>query len=308
MKKLTYLIALFAVFLSCDEILLEDDITNEVVNLVAPVDDAQFYSTGITFTWDPIENGTQYRIQIARPNFDSPLQIVADNVVDTTSFTTQLNVGQYEWRVQAVNSGYKTAYTTRSLTVLSNEDFQNNAVTLSSPSDNTITKTAFQNLIWQPVIGASVYHLQVVNTTASTAVFEQDVTGTIFNYTFPEGSYQWKIRATNGTQNTLYSSRSILVDTTVPNTPQLTAPANLNNTSDNDVTFQWTRTPISGSTEKDSLYIYTNNTLTALQYKNQETSPYTSALSNGTFYWYVKAFDQAGNLSQQSAVFSFTLN
>ena len=309
MKKILLLPMLLLLVFSCEEILLEDDITDETVNLVAPVDDAEFYSTGITFTWDPIANGTQYRIQIARPNFTAPLQIITDNVVDTTSFTTQLNVGDYEWRIKAVNSGYQTAYSTRAFKVLSNEDFQNNSVTLSLPANNTITNVPSQNLVWQPVIGATGYHIQIVNTQSNTSVSEQDTNGTTFTYLFPEGSYQWKVRAGNGDQNTLYASRTILVDITAPNTPQLAIPANLNNTSNNDVTFQWNRVTIAGSVEKDSIYIYNNNTLTDLEYKNEQTSPYnTPTLGDGTYFWFVKAFDAAGNVSQQSSVFSFTLN
>lgn len=309
MKKLYSILFLCLICMSCEEILFEDDISDEIVQLVAPHDGAQFSSTGITFTWNPIENGTQYQIQIAKPNFINPLQIITDSTIDTTSFTTQLNIGQYEWRVRAVNSGYSTVYSTRAFTVLNNEDFQNNSVTLSSPANNIITNSASQNLIWQSVIGATGYHLQIVDNTTSTLTFEQDVTPTNYTYTFPDGNYQWKVRATNGSQNTLYSTRLLLVDTTVPNTPTLSTPANQSNTSDNDVTFQWARTPIAGSAEKDSIYIYSNQALTTLTYKNLETSPYnTSTLSDGTYYWFVKSFDEAGNVSQQSTVFSFTLN
>lgn len=293
---------------SCEEIIMEDDISNEVVHLVAPVNNAQFFSTGVTFTWDPIEYGTHYRIQIAKPDFANPMQIVLDTTIDTTSFTTQLNVGEYEWRVRAVNSSYSTAFSSRFLTVVSNEDFESNSVTFSSPVNNLITNVGTQNLSWQPVIGATGYTVQVVNST-NTIVHEQNVTGTSYSYTFPEGNFQWKVRATNGEQNTLFASRSITVDTTVPNTPVLVSPVNLANTSDNDITFEWTRTPIAGSTETDTIYIYTNSTLTDLEYKNLETSPYnTSTLNDGTYYWFVKSFDEAGNVSQQSSVFSFTLN
>lgn len=311
MKKIAYFIvpALILINISCEEILMEDDITGETVRLTAPVDDAQFFSTGITFTWEPIEYGTQYRIQIARPNFDAPLQIVADNIVDTTSFTAQLNVGDYQWRVQGVNSSYHTAFTTRSFTVVSNEDFQSNSVTLTSPSNNIITNDASQNLVWQPVIGATSYQVVVVDAENNSIISDETTTVTDYSYAFTEGNFHWKVRASNGEQNTLYSSRSLLIDTTTPNTPVLNTPADLSNTSDNNVAFQWTRNPVAGSMEKDSIYIFNNSQLNDLEYKNLETSPYnTSSLSEGTYYWYVKSFDEAGNSSQQSSVFSFTLN
>ena len=310
MKRLLYCLPLlFLLLYSCEEILLEDDISDETVPLVAPVDGAQFNSTGITFTWEPIENGTLYRIQIARPDFDNPMQIIVDNTIETTSFTTQLNVGEYEWRVQAVNSGYETAFSTRSLTILSNEDFQSNSVTLSSPSDNLVTNDNSQTLSWQPVLGATGYHAQIVNSANGSVVYDEDISGSSFGFSFPDGNYLWRVRATNGSQNTLYSSRSLLVDTTAPNTPLPVAPANLSNTSDNNVSFEWTRAAVAGTAEKDSLYIYSNQALTTLVYKNEETSPYaTSTLEEGTYWWYVKAFDTAGNVSSQSSVFRFTLN
>lgn len=311
MKKISFFIIpfLFFAFFSCEEILLEDDISDEIVQLVAPVNNADFYSTGLTLTWDPIENGKQYRIQIARPNFAHPIQIVVDEVTEKTSYSTQLNIGQYEWRIQAFNSGYSTVYSTRSFTIVSNEDFQNNTVTLLSPLDVIITNAASQNLKWEEIIGATGYHVQAINLDNNNITLEQDVTVENFNYTFPQGNFQWKVRATNGEQNTLYASRSLLVDTTSPNTPVLTTPANASTITDDEVTFQWTRTSsANGSEEKDSIYIYKNVALTNLQYEGEQTSPYNSELPNGTYYWFVKSFDEAGNVSQQSTVFSFTIN
>lgn len=309
MKKMLLMLLTVILLQSCEEILMEEDISEQVVALTAPVNNAQFFSTGITFSWEPVEAATGYRIQIARPNFETPLQILSDETVSATNFTTQLTPGVYQWRVKAVNSSYTTAYTTRSFTVVSNENFQENSVALVSPVDNLLTNQAGQVLTWQQVIGATGYRLQIVNTTTGTIAAEQDLPGTSYTYTFTQGQYQWKVRATNGNQNTIYSARSLIVDTTSPNTPQLTAPANLYNSSNNEVSFQWTRTPIAGSAERDSLYIYSNSALTSLQYKNVQNSPYTnSALPDGTYYWFVRSFDAAGNAGTQSTVYSFTLN
>lgn len=310
MKKLILSILGISITLlfSCEDIIYEDDISDETVHLVAPYDGAVFNSTGITFTWDPIENGSQYRIQIARPNFDQPLEIMSDNVIDSTSFTTQLNVGTYQWRVQGVNSSYTTRYSTRSFTIQSNEDFQNNSVTLLSPANNALTNVAQQQLLWQAVIGATVYQLQLIRLSDSSVIIDEETVATSYPYTFSDGNYQWKVRAGNGEQHTLYASRNISIDITAPGTPVLNAPVNLSNSSDNDVIFQWSRTPIAGSQEKDSIYIYNNNLLTDLEYKDEHNSPFSKTLDNGTYYWYVKSFDAAGNAGQQSSVFSFTLN
>ena len=309
MKKLFYLLFIVTLLFSCDEIIMEDDISDKSVTLLAPANDAEFFSTGITFNWNPLEYVSEYRIQIALPDFENPLQIVIDQIIDTTSFSTQLNTGQYEWRVQAVNSGYSGLFATRAFTIISNEDFQNNSVALTSPANNLITNTASQYLSWESIIGAEQYQLLITDANGSTIIVDEQFPETGYSYSFPDGNFQWKVRASNGTVNTLYTSRSLLVDTTVPTTPVLDSPANESASSENTVVFQWSRVPIAGSTEKDSIYIYKNNTLTLLEYKNEQTSPYNMTnLANGTYYWYVKSFDEAGNISQQSSVYSFSLN
>ncbi|MFE3872720.1 hypothetical protein ACFX5F_15975 [Flavobacterium sp. ZS1P70] len=297
----------FLMFFSCEEILLEKDISKEVEVLVAPVNNAKFFSTGVTFTWESVPYATKYQLQIAKPNFANPMQIVLDTMVTTTSFTQQLPIGDYEWRVRAVNSAYSTNYVSRLVSVVSDVDFQSNTVVLNTPANNLITKTALQSLSWQPIIGATTYQFQVYDGN-NTVISDQTITDTGLNYTFLEGSYFWRVRASNGTQQTLYSSHAVLIDTIIPNTSVLTSPANASTTTNKDVSFQWSRIPISGSVEKDSIYIYTDNALTVLKLKNEASSPFTSILGFGTYYWFTKSFDQAGNMSTKSTVFSFTIN
>lgn len=294
-------------FASCEEILLETDISDEVVQLVAPANNSNFNSTGITFTWETVPDATKYRLQIAKPNFENPTQIVLDTIVTSTYFTQQLAIANYEWRVKALNSAYGTGYSSRFFAVVSNEDFQNNTVVLNTPANNLITKTPLQSLSWQSIIGATKYQLQIYDSN-NTIKLDETLTTTSYDYTFPEGSYSWRVRATNGEKQTLYTSRAILVDKTAPNTPTLVSPVNASASSNTSISFQWNRTAISGSAEKDSIYIYTNSTQTALQLKAEATSPYSSTLTTGTYYWFTKAFDAVGNTSAKSTVFSFTIN
>lgn len=298
---------LFIGFVSCEEILLETDISDEEVQLVAPANNTNFSSSGVSFTWEAVPYATKYRLQIAKPNFESPTQIVLDTLISTTSFTQQLAIGSYEWRVKALNSAYGTNYSSRFFSIASNDDFQNNTVVLSSPANNLITKTDLQSLSWQAIIGATNYQLQVYDS-SNTIKLDETLTATSYSYTFPEGSYSWRVRASNGAKQTLYTSRTILVDKTAPNTPILVSPLNASTTTNTTISFQWNRTAISGSAEKDSIYIYTNSALTALQLKAEATSPYSGTLTTGTYYWYTKAFDAAGNSSAKSSTFSFIIN
>lgn len=293
--------------LSCEEILFEDNISDKKIELVAPVDHANFFSTGVSFSWNKVETATKYHLQIAKPTFAAPLQIVLDTLVISNTFTHQFNIGDYEWRVKATNSAFETSYESRSFSIVSNDKFEDNTVSLLTPTNELNTNTLSQNLSWNAIIGASGYQVQVYDND-NTVIKNETVTATSLNYTFTQGNYFWRVRANNGTQQTLYSSRSILVDTTVPNTPVLSSPADASTPTTKDVIFQWNRTPVSGSVEKDSIYIYKDRTMTLLQIKSEANSPFTKEMNSGTYYWFVKAFDKAGNVSRQSTVFSFTVN
>ena len=295
-------------FLSCAEVLMEDDISDEIVVLLAPVDNAQFFSTSVTLTWEPVQYATKYRLQIAKPNFATATEIVLDTELTSTSFTQQLNIGDYEWRVKAINSAYETNYVARRLTVVSNDEFDNNIVVLNNPFNSLNSNIVNQTLSWNAVIGATSYQLQIFDN-SSTLLVDQTLATTSYLHTFPEGSFTWKVRASNGTDTTLYSSRTILIDTTLPNVPTLTAPTNASTTTSTNVSFNWNRTAISGSQEFDSLYIYSNVALTSLVLKKRVTNPHSETiLDNGTYYWRMKSFDEAGNVSAVSSTFSFTKN
>jgi hypothetical protein len=294
-------------FLSCEEILMVDNITKKEVSLTAPANNAILSTSGVTFSWETVEGADKYQLQIAIPSFEAARQIILDTVVSKNSYTQQLNIGKYEWRIRAINSAYETAYTKRSFEILNNDDFQNNTVVLLTPSNNLITKTALQKLSWDAIIGATNYQIQVLDEN-NTLVKDQTSETTILNFTFDEGKYTWKVRASNGTEQTLYTSRSITVDTKVPNTPTLSSPLNASTTTNKSINFEWNRTAVPGSAERDSIYVYKESALTNLSFKDRGTSPYNKTMTAGTYYWFVKSFDDAGNQSARSTVFNFTIN
>lgn len=304
-KYFTFLLILS--FFSCEEILIVPDLSNEEVVLIAPGNNVVLSSSGVTLSWNTVKDAERYQLQIATPNFDAPQQLILDTLVLKNSFTKQLNIGKYEWRVKALNSAYGTSYTKRAFEILNNDDFQKNTVVLLTPPNNTITKTAVQKLSWDTIIGATSYQLQILDEN-NTVVKEQSTATTLINFTFDEGKYNWKVRASNGTAQTLYTSRSILVDTKAPNSPTLSNPVNASTTTNTSINFQWTRTPIAGSSEKDSIYVYTESALTNLNFKDKATAPYNKTLTKGTYYWFIKSFDEAGNQSPRSTVFNFTIN
>ena len=75
------------------------------------------------------------------------------------------------------------------------------------------------------------------------------------------------------------------------------------------VSFSWTREALEGTTEFDSIYIYRNEQLTDLVTKDEVVAPAAITLDTGeSYYWLIRAFDAAGNQSEASDTFNFSIN
>ncbi len=98
------------------------DISKENVVLSIPKDNETFKTNEtINFSWQAVEDATEYTIQVATPNFDNPTETLKDETTAATSFSIdKLAEGDYEWRVKAGNDVYDTEYTTQDFVVEAN--------------------------------------------------------------------------------------------------------------------------------------------------------------------------------------------
>ncbi len=309
--KYLYIVSAIVIFtISCDDIIFEEDISESNLIILAPTNNASIVSGNISFNWETVSNADKYQIQIATPNFADAIQIVLDSTISKTSFTKQLLTNNYEWRVKAVNSAFETSYFTNTLTVTEVEDFTDKEVVLLSPINNLISNESSQSLTWKSVEGATEYRVQIWQPDINgTLVHDEVVSLTSMEYTFLDGNYTWQVRAQNYTQNTLYFSRTLLVDTVKPNIPTLLTPINNENKASGKISFTWERESIVGSVESDSIYVYTDAELKTQVFKDISTNKqYEKDLSANSYCWYVQSFDTAGNQSSNSTIFSFNLN
>ena len=116
LKKILFS-TIFLALLSCEETLFEPDISEEAVNILAPLDGVAIRSEITRFSWSAVSGATAYRLQVATPNFENASQILVDTVVEQLSLEERLLSGQYQWRVRAENSGHQTAFTSALFTV-----------------------------------------------------------------------------------------------------------------------------------------------------------------------------------------------
>ncbi|CAL2063788.1 hypothetical protein [Tenacibaculum sp. 190524A05c] len=107
MKKSIVVMFLVTLLVGCEAIFV-DNISDDKVEILAPVDGTVMGAGSITFSWKELEGADEYRVRIAKPNFLNAAQIVADSLVTKTSFSNVLEAGEYEWIVYGVNSEYES--------------------------------------------------------------------------------------------------------------------------------------------------------------------------------------------------------
>jgi hypothetical protein len=299
-------VGLSLLIISCEEILLEQDITNKTVEIIAPAGGTVVGSPDVTFNWTALEGASFYHLQIATPDFVAPQQLITDSIVEGNFYFQELTENEYEWRVNALNSGYHTSYASAPFGVNVPGDFSDQHVNLYSPSDNYLSQTRSVALNWEEIENATVYRIQILK--EGQLVDEKTTAQTNFQMEMAEGEFIWRVRAENEFNTTFYSERNIFIDTEKPNTPQLLNPVDNLELSTTAVAFQWFREEINGSDEVDSLFIFKDIELNQLVEKDQVTTSHSTILERGeTYYWLMKSYDAAGNIGDQSSVFSFSI-
>ena len=91
------------------------------------------------------------------------------------------------------------------------ENIKSDKVLLMAPGDSLQTRTYAQNFIWQEVIGARTYHLQIAQPSfdsLQTIVLDTLLKSAKFTHSLSPGNYQWRVRAENAGYQTAYSFRN----------------------------------------------------------------------------------------------------
>ena len=203
------------------------------------------------------------------------------------------------------------------------------APTLTSPTNNAITGDNTPTLNWGAVSGAATYSIQIDNDAAFTAPIllttgpSGPPTSTSFTPTgaqsLADGTYYWRV-ATKGTGTdalgTYGSPFSFTVDTSGPSAPNLVAPSDVAFTNDPTPFYDW-----DASTDVSGIERYTVEVATSSSFGgtlvagaganiNAPTTQFDSTftLSDGQYYWHVRARDNLGNNGPFSTTRTFTVD
>ncbi|RXR21260.1 hypothetical protein EQG63_04795 [Flavobacterium amnicola] len=311
------LLATTMILFSCEDI-LEEDITNDTIQTVSPIEKDTISSNVVNFQWNIIKGATNYRVQV----FNENLAVVLDSLVgNKVSLTHPFLPGTYKWRVRGENAGYQSVYSFPvGFTVVQSNDLTNQQVVLSNPISGLYTNSTSLICTWQDLIPADYYELELVNVTAGQTIILQQSNITSTSVTLnnanlaQDAEYLWKIKAVNATSQSVFSNRNFFIDRVNPNQPQNSLPANNSTQTVNQpIAFTWTMPSDAGTIQSQINYTieFSNTTTfaTILQTSTSATTMIQQSFANaGDYYWRVKAVDAASNVSTYSTAFKFTIN
>ena len=297
---------------ACDAI-IEPSISKKAIQPEAPSDQYQNTSYTVNFWWDEVDHALAYHLQVVKPDFNNPGNLVLDTIIQKNTFAFTLSPGNYQWRVLAQNGSSQTAYSTpRNFSVVAGS-IKQQAVQLSSPANNLVTNQSPVLLQWSPLYGATKYQLEIdTNNFAdeNTLVYNQTIATRQYSFSFPkDGVYQWRVKAENDTAQAQWSIvNAVTYDHTPPAAATLSTPADAS-TLPLPVNLQWNA---ASGAAKYKLYVYKSDgtTLYSQSFPMVLTSTsYSFNLGNSgdKLYWTVTALDAAGNESPAATKRSFTL-
>jgi len=309
------LIGLALIAFSCEDI-LEEDISNDIVQAITPTKDAVIESNVVNFKWNSLKGADKYRVQV----FESDQVLILDSLTTKTSLTLPLEAGSYIWRVRAENYAYQSTYSFPSnFATIIPDDLTNQQVILLMPDNDKYLNFTSITLNWEPLDKATSYSVKVVNTATGQEVYPQtDVADTSVTLDLPEladGNYEWRIKAKNAeTETKQYGAKKFNLDTTPPNQPKNALPAdNSTQAVNTSITYTWTIPTDTGNIKSPISYVIEFasdvdfNTITQTLYSNTTTLQQTFSAA-GTYYWRVRGVDLAGNIGTNSTGFKITAN
>jgi predicted phage tail protein len=281
--------------------------------LTSPADKSTGLPTNLKLTWESISNADTYRLEVSKnQNFSS--LVINNSSLKTNEFTVSglEEDTPYFWRVRASNSAgnssYSPVWTFRTIKPI----LIPAVPTLLSPSNTGKDISISPSLQWTAVTGATTYTVQIskednfenliLNNSAVTSNSLQ-VNGLQDGLT-----YYWRVRATNESGNSAFStvwSFQTKISLNPPPIPVLTSP------SDNSIGLSTTlKLTWSATTDTDNygIEISKNPDFSSLvSSTNSLKNEYTvSGLQEETqYFWRVKAANSVGT-SAWSQVWSFT--
>lgn len=176
---------------------------------------------------------------------------------------------------------------------------------------NATTSNPYIALAWSSVWRAQAYELFIARDNGFSQIVASQITpdmNVLLQSPLADGVYHARVRAYNSDLNPGKFSKtySFTMDSTPPPPPTLVSPANASSTPKRP----WLKWSASNGAVKYQLEVDNNADFSSPEFSattNKLTLQTKALLGSRTYYWRVRAVDAAGNWSEWSNVFSFTV-
>lgn len=304
-RLLTLVLFTIIFYLSSCYDIIEADLSKSTVTILTPKDSVKIGTSTVTLWWNEVDEATGYNVELVTPSFDIISNVIIDSNIVGDKFVISLAPGKYAWRIRAHNNNTKGYYTYATFYIDSNLNIANERIILSSPANNSITNVRPVTFKWQRLAIANSYRFQLYDSTQTLIYSEADITNTqlLFNQDLPDNKYTWKVRGENDNGVTQYSSYSLVIDSTPPIAPSLSAPVNNYISTGGIINFSWTTGTDNIQSDYNKLLIATDSFFSnpVIEIDISNTS-YLDTLAIGKYYWSVSTIDKAKNQGTWSAV------
>lgn len=189
------------------------------------------------------------------------------------------------------------------------DDLTGKLVTILAPSDNDTVAVSNPLFWWNELNGARSYRLQIVYPDFSSPqqlLYDTALETDRFNpVLLPGNTYQWRLRAENGSSQGAWITRTLTIDSSVSlanQTVVITSPAsNGTSTAYSSVSFTWNS--LNGATLYRTEII---NALTGVQLTTSTSTlaNYTTTLSQGSYEFRVRAENSSSFTAWSSRTFT----
>jgi hypothetical protein len=191
-------------------------------------------------------------------------------------------------------------------------NLKDKTVTLLSPQDNFQTTSNTVSFWWEELDGAIGYRLQIVDsafTSIINLIADTIVEGTQFTQGLQPGKYQWRIKAVNGSSQTVYTTpRTLRIDTTSNISTQsiiLISPSGNFYSNSSTNTFKWLA--LTNADDYRLQVINQNNSVTVVDVIFQ-TDSFTYTLTEGSYTWQVRAQNSVSNTQYSTRTLNVDLS
>lgn len=296
---------------SCSEF-IEPSIEHRNITILAPADKIETNSYQQTFWWNPLTDALAYRLQVVSPNFDSVSKLIIDTLIKNEKFVYTLDPGKYQWRVRGENGSSVSNFSYRFLEIFPSS-LTDQIMQVTSPLNGIYTSNQSLKFEWLRLFGAKNYRLQLdANNFQDENKMALNITTdnlTFLHNLLEEGTYQYRIRAENTTENSIWSNvGTFTYDVTGPVAVIIKAPVEKQQVSQ-PVRLIWDKVADAISYE---IFIYKSDRQT-LYHKNYPLRLNSTEHSfnlgevGETIAWRVRAYDRTGNAGAYSEFRTFII-